>query len=1479
MTNVNQTMEAFTRSKGLWSSYPLNLLRTEIYSHGLTTYSNKLKQDQFFDSTYRSLFLWDLINCAAEFKASSNLDTVENLSTYVEKLPEDPHWRFIFLCSKSSRSPLGCNREQLQFLLTHHQVMATFLDFTFAFKGRERPLAQACFRSENYLDQDEPSFNLPQLGRSSTVVQHAFSLLSVEDNKERGKPWPLRQTALYHQFDIRHGKSTWIVLKGNVGMRRRIVKAVSEHKNTQPTALVSLASSFVATLHVHLIVLEWCAENWGEFIDDLDEKRSVKAVDAKIAPVAAMTSPDQIARCFSRRGTVGTSVSSPTTFYSRDSWSRGSTIPPSGPTARTTFGRSFSDLMKRGFNLKPLQTSDLSEEGETVGDQPDAADADDNQALAEQFDLKFSFEELQRLSLIGDELDQAIIAVEQNQEVLNQIGEQYKDVVDSAAFKANIDSQECNAGVSTFLGRLSRINRDLDMHLVRLRALSRAVEGDKVMFEAVLQWRSMKTSEHFAHSAKVSSDRMEEWTVKMHTIAVKTAQETVSMHVITIFTLIFLPGTFLATFFSSGVLNWNDQGLLDSDWVVRSSAMKLFMVICVPMMVIIITGWLLMYCIKITPQPDRGPECRGTDRTAENPMFQPDHFLQFADRIKEEKAKFKGRDISENEKPYIPRSVLESYWTPKNIAGVLQAFSPPLSFDVGIIRKRYLQTFSTLVYAQPEDVRFFEEFLKHSLDDKRLPLSHQPLEWPDDPLHRGLFSRFFPEQWMFFPLGFDSDQLSNRKLANEYVLPIHKPETIRQGDAALVRKITVNDEYNQLVEDIGVSKQRVLAVKTYHNGRFKRLYENEIRALTMLKNTQATNIVKYYGSFQQNGTYNIIMEYAEGGSLGDMLSGSRRPSTSEEIKQFWASLLDVLNGLEGIHQWMRRDEDGTEGNPIRGIHEDIKPDNILIFPRSSANPFDFVAKVADFGLFTNVRKSKTSSSEAMGLDNQGNQRYSAPECSNTTARKARGPHFITSKADMFSIGAVFSDCAAWVAGGTDLRASYLTQRLSYHASNKTFIHSGYDGCFHDGIAPLPVIGDFHQLIRQACHDDDHITPKILETLQSHVIIEKASNRLTPDQLWHKLAGLFRDSLPLTLPAFSLSGSEGGLALPRIESFPKSIEIGGTSARGDLEKGFTGSGEPFVLLAQASSTPGGDHVSDTADGSNSEDSGYNSSHISTRNDATAQGDGSGNNRKAAAISLLPLNIRGDAFTLDKLDRHRIATKEHQATDKLASEVVEYILENLRGRDQFFFIDDSLSMKQHAPVVEKAFTSLSWLAKRLDPDKVELSFSSRPRVVTRARKTKKLTRLVARQSYHRDPTMMEKSFGCLVDRVLVPRLPWRPFGFNLNPLARRQTTVYIFTDGAWGDDRDGACGVERPLERLMKTMRSRDLDRNQVSLHFVRFGSDERGKRHLEYLDEFGKGEKWDIVDVKHVSHPVPAIFLGPMSPPNDEKVYEDPIASS
>jgi Mg2+ and Co2+ transporter CorA len=56
----------------------------------------------------------------------------------------------------------------------------------------------------------------------------------------------------------------------------------------------------------------------------------------------------------------------------------------------------------------------------------------------------------------------------------------------------------------------------------------------------------MVASEFFADQAQRSSRMMESLTHQMHDIAMQTKQETVSMRIITLVTLFFLPGTFVA---------------------------------------------------------------------------------------------------------------------------------------------------------------------------------------------------------------------------------------------------------------------------------------------------------------------------------------------------------------------------------------------------------------------------------------------------------------------------------------------------------------------------------------------------------------------------------------------------------------------------------------------------------------------------------------------------------------------------------------------------------------------------------------------------------------------------------------------------------------------------------------------------------------------------------------------------------------------
>ena len=67
-----------------------------------------------------------------------------------------------------------------------------------------------------------------------------------------------------------------------------------------------------------------------------------------------------------------------------------------------------------------------------------------------------------------------------------------------------------------------------------------------LQLSGLLQNSASEASEFHAKKSRESAARMETMTVKMQDLAVKTRQETVSMRVITIVTLFFLPATFIA---------------------------------------------------------------------------------------------------------------------------------------------------------------------------------------------------------------------------------------------------------------------------------------------------------------------------------------------------------------------------------------------------------------------------------------------------------------------------------------------------------------------------------------------------------------------------------------------------------------------------------------------------------------------------------------------------------------------------------------------------------------------------------------------------------------------------------------------------------------------------------------------------------------------------------------------------------------------
>ncbi|CAD8055786.1 unnamed protein product [Paramecium primaurelia] len=119
---------------------------------------------------------------------------------------------------------------------------------------------------------------------------------------------------------------------------------------------------------------------------------------------------------------------------------------------------------------------------------------------------------------------------------------------------------------------------------------------------------------------------------------------------------------------------------------------------------------------------------------------------------------------------------------------------------------------------------------------------------------------------------------------------------------------------------------------------YKGLYKNEevaikflqgaqIQETSIMKNLRHKNIIKFYQYFKQGNYQYLVMEYAAGGSLKELMKKSLDESIISQI------MYSIFTGIEYLHS-------------KQIIHRDIKPDNILIKNTEDLSSI----KIADFGL-------------------------------------------------------------------------------------------------------------------------------------------------------------------------------------------------------------------------------------------------------------------------------------------------------------------------------------------------------------------------------------------------------------------------------------------------------------------------------------------------------------------------------------------------
>ena len=161
---------------------------------------------------------------------------------------------------------------------------------------------------------------------------------------------------------------------------------------------------------------------------------------------------------------------------------------------------------------------------------------------------------------------------------------------------------------------------------------------------------------------------------------------------------------------------------------------------------------------------------------------------------------------------------------------------------------------------------------------------------------------------------------------------------------------------------------KVLAPQYAEDPSFVDRFRREAQAAARLNHP---NVVGVYDTGSDDGIHYIVMEYIEGRTLADYLSGGGRimPQRAIDIADAVTSALAAAHA-EGV------------------IHRDIKPGNIMITPRGDV-------KVTDFGIARVVAGADTVAQTAAVL---GTASYLSPE-------QAQGER-IDPRSDLYSLGCV-----------------------------------------------------------------------------------------------------------------------------------------------------------------------------------------------------------------------------------------------------------------------------------------------------------------------------------------------------------------------------------------------------------------------------------------------------------------------------------------
>ena len=355
----------------------------------------------------------------------------------------------------------------LTLVLTYHQVLPSFLEFLFPFGNQQyaQDFHFSGFKFEDRVSDVDSGLSIPELGRSGRDFQLCYNLKSIEPSKGQPEwPWSVRQSALYHSFDVKTGRTNWIIIKGDQLLKKRIMSATGSQGVPETSKFGTVDRAFASTLAIHVLVCEWSRENWRWYINFLEE-----ALQTLSRPtLSAMVDPFPSPIADEKSSVLALCTESKTEMS------------PYTPVLQTPPAQSYYLNNRPISHSKTLSIDDLASLSPEYERHQQPVTAGGHQ--------DFSFGDLQKIQSIQEKVNDALLVIKVNIDVLTELRQHYHSICESDGWPREL-MLKCERDVFRFEKRVVAVENDLRMQHSRSETLLRLL-ADRKSLVCDIHWVS-----------------------------------------------------------------------------------------------------------------------------------------------------------------------------------------------------------------------------------------------------------------------------------------------------------------------------------------------------------------------------------------------------------------------------------------------------------------------------------------------------------------------------------------------------------------------------------------------------------------------------------------------------------------------------------------------------------------------------------------------------------------------------------------------------------------------------------------------------------------------------------------------------------------------------------------------------------------------------------------------------------------------------